>query len=187
MTPPIDNVMVWCNTFVGGRTGFGYNSSGSPGVLKHRRYWSMKNNYYDASASKSDLFPGTGGSGTRVGNWPIIWGVGQSGNVHGGNTDVGPAGFDFEWPGINSLDSGAQTSSYAKFVNRAAWNGSVEGAGLGDYHVQADSPLRFQTTDLILPFDLEGRQRFAGEPAGALTWTDNVQPQPPTNLRVFSE
>ena len=162
---PLDNVIVWHNTFVGGRTGYGYNSDGSD--IKHRRYWSIKNNFFDLNGTKSDIF-GTP-DGNRVGNWPLVWQVGASGNVNGNNEDMGAVGFDFVFSGVKSLDPNAVDSTWAEFTDRKAWNGTVEGAGLGDYTPGPTSPLLAMSNDFVLPYDIEGSARSSGDAAGAIT------------------
>jgi hypothetical protein len=174
----LDNQIVWHNTFVGARTGYGYNWTEN--TLQHRRYWSMVANYYDADACKSDIDTGSAGRhGIRVGNWPVRYGLGSSACVHGGNTEVGPAGYDFEWGGIKDIDAGSQVSTWAQFVDRQAFADAGEAPGLGDYHVQATSPLRFQTVRGVLPFDIAGTRRFSGDPTGAYTWENAAPPQKP--------
>jgi hypothetical protein len=157
---PLDNLIYWHNTFVGGRSQFAYNSSGS--TLKHRRYWSVKANYWDISGIKGDTFTGaTGANGLRVGNWPVSFGVGASDNVNGNVASINAPGFDFDFFGLNSVDTATSNlESYPEFVDRKSYTG-VDGLGQGDYHVEPTSPLTEGNMQWVLPYDLDGDVRDA--------------------------
>lgn len=150
-----DNVLVWYNAFVGQRMQFGYNASGTG--VNHRRFWSVKGNYWDIVGCKTDTF-GTP-SGRRQGNHPLVWGVDCSGNVSGNVDEIAAAGFDFEVLGLSSIDTGtANDPDYPLFTDRQSYDGT-EGPGLGDYNTEEGSPLRGLGIDLLLPYDLQGRTR----------------------------
>jgi hypothetical protein len=157
---PFDNVMFWQNTFVGQRTQFAYNSSGS--VAKSRSYWSVKGNYWDISGFKTDTFTGSGGgSGNRTGNWPVGFGVGASDNVNGNVSTIATPEFNFDFLGLNSIDTeSANLHTYPQFVDPKRYNGT-NGVGFGDYHVTAGSPLEGDKLSWLLPFDLAGEPRDA--------------------------
>ena len=157
---PIDNGIFWHNTSVGGRMQFAYNSSGS--IIKHRRYWSVKGNYWDISGIKGDTFTGaTGGDGARIGNWPVSFGVGATDNVNGNVASINAPEFNFDFFGLNSVDTEADNlESYPQFVNRKSYTGT-NGVGIGDYHVTAGSPLEGDKLSWLLPYDLAGEPRDA--------------------------
>lgn len=165
---PQDNIIHWHNTMVGGRCGHAYNSAGS--TVKHRRYWSVKGLAIDVWGIKSDTFATE--DGARIGNWPVLYGVGASGNIDSANGDVGPgAAFPCEVFGLNSIQpSSAQNSAYLNFVDRQSWDGTSAGSGLGDYHADVGSPMIGLPLDWVLPYDLNGDPRYPGDSAGAYTY-----------------
>jgi hypothetical protein len=156
---PIDNVIWWHNLCVGARMQFAYNSEGA--ILKHRRYWSVRSNYWDISGTKSDTF-GTD-NGARVGNWPVLFGVGSSDNVNGNIESVSSVVFDYEFFGLNSLDNGmANDDDYVEFVDRRSRIGGNAGLGVGNYRLTAGTPLNDSAKlDWQVPYDLDGNLRDA--------------------------
>lgn len=168
---PVENFIIWHNTFVGARCFVGYNDQGS--TIKYRRYWSQVNNYWDRWSNKGDTF-GPGENGNRIGAWTITNNVGSSGNVLAECMNSLPGNFFAEFDGIHCYEPVAQeNSTYAKFVNResATETGGVisAGTGDGDYHLQADSPLIGMPIRLVLPYDIAGTARTLGDAAGAYT------------------
>ena len=175
---PQDNIMVWHNTVLGARCGTAYNSSGS--TVKHRRYWSWKNNFHDSYGIKSDTFNDPGEDGDRTGNWPVLYGVGSSGNIDAETDGTGTDGaFPCEVYGLKSiqLDGDTSTSDYAGFVDRQSFDGASNGSGDGDYNTDEDSPLRDFPIDLLIPYDLQGRERTGNNnDTGALTHEADIDP-----------
>jgi hypothetical protein len=153
---PGDNIIYWHNTRVGGRCGTAYNSAGS--IVKYRRFWSWKNSYDDSYGIKADTF-GTPNA-ARIGNWPVLYGVGHTGNVDAEINGTGTEGsFPNDFPGISCRQqtTGQSTATFP-FVNRASYTGS-NGAGGGDYTLTEASPTT--AIDWLLPYDLAGNARSA--------------------------
>jgi hypothetical protein len=150
----VDNVIVWNNLFVGQRVQVGYDSTGTE--KKHRRYWSIKNNYFDARGHKSDVFDE---KPDPVGNWPVMYQVGCSGNIHGGVSAIAASNFHAYYAGLSSIQLSNQNATWPKFEDPKRWDGASEGGGFGDYHPQSDSPLKGLAIESVLPFDIEGNQR----------------------------
>jgi hypothetical protein len=166
---PVDNLLIWHNTFVGQRCFVGYNDAGT--IIKERRYWSQKANYWDRWANKGDTFAPT--NAARVGAWTVTNRVGASGCVLAQTMISLPGNFFAEYEGIKSYQpTTSSPSTYADFVDLQATTGAtgnVAGAGDGDYHTNVTSPLRGMPDVLLLPYDLDGDARSLGDAAGAYT------------------
>lgn len=159
-----ENTIIWHNLYVGERAGGNYLTSSNI----TRELPSIIGNYWDAYAVKTDTFGDFQPfSGDGRGNWPYVFSVGSDGNVYGNVTAIGPAGFDLEFTGVSSVDTGtSELPSYPAFVGPERWDGITEGAsGGGDYHLMGTSPLIGNPTRLVLPYDIEGTARDAGNNA----------------------
>lgn len=178
---PIKNIMLWYNTLVGQRVNRGYNDNGT--TIRYRQLWSEIGNLYDSAANKSDTF--SPASAQRVGNWPLIYGVGYYGNMNvEAGTPSNPVGltaiFQLEFPGIYSdyipisatnntqatiqppaNSAGMRPVNYQQFVSRRAWDGITPGAGNGDYRLLSGSPAisLIPAGGAVLPADIEGYPR----------------------------
>jgi hypothetical protein len=170
---PCDNLIMWNNTMIGERCFVGYNDSATPSVVKHRRYWSRKNNAWGRSANKGDVF-GTA-DGVRVGGWPCTFGPNCSGEYHSQNTQSLPGNFYMEFPGIKTWQP--NTSTYGT-VAQMGFKGAAcivenplgtftSGAGNGDYTPAVSSPMNSQTLELLIPWDIDGNPRSTYDAAGA--------------------
>jgi hypothetical protein len=158
---PVDNVLVWHNTFAGERSNLVYNDSGT--AARRRRNWSVRYNVFANLNMKTETF-GTP-SGARVGNWGPSYGAGFAGNhLYTGATTV------FFEPDYDGLFSQSNTGQGATaYVNNAAY-GEGTAAGNGDYHPTASSSgLRNQVPAgwQVLPYDLDGLAR-SNTGAGAI-------------------
>ena len=136
-TNEIDNVIVWQNTLAGQRMNCGYNDVGTNSYL--RLNWSVKQNVMSKHACKSDLFDHLpeGKDGHRVGNWPVLFGVGSVGNIYAETSGLPAAGsFLSEFVGLSSFQPAGTTPSgnWLQFVNPACFDGVNVGKGGGDYH-----------------------------------------------------
>lgn len=166
----LNNYLIWNNTLVGERQNGPYNETGTTEL--DRWYFASKNNCMDSMAIKTDTF-GTA-SGNRIGNWPSVWGVGNSGNFFGPVTNVAnfPHWFAGGQPGVNSVEVDSALgfpSSYLGFKSRQAQSAASanDGAGSGDYRFVSSSPLVLFKTEWLLPVDLEGNNRGLLDPPGA--------------------
>ena len=165
-TDPTDNIIFWNNTLAGQRNNFAYNDINAE--APRRRNWSVKNNIFYDDNIKSDTFSGTGGpNAARVENWPQLYGVGWSGNLM---LDSGN-GFNHEFNGLGTLFhdwAGSNQGAYVQFANYAgAIVGTSDGAGNGDYHLQAASPAIGLQRDWLMPYDISGTARGSTSAAGA--------------------
>ena len=83
----IDNVVLHCNTIVGSRSNLAYQDTGSVRVEKAL---TQRFCVHQSRNTKSDVF---GTNGNLVGNWPVIYQVGCSGNTAlEGSADGSPPG-----------------------------------------------------------------------------------------------
>lgn len=155
-----DNFIIWHNLFIAGRMFVAYTATGT--TIKNRRYWSIKNNYWDRWSNKVDTWTADdGGSGNRVGAWPVVNNVGSRGNQIAQNMHA-LGSFHAEFAGIDChqpLPGNSETVAYPQFVNRQSADETNPGAGDGDYHLQDGSPLIGFGVDLVLPYDIEGTPR----------------------------
>lgn len=159
-----NNFIIWHNLFLGSRAFVAYNTDGA--VSKNRRYWSIKNSYWDRWATKVDTFAPE--NGNRIGAWPVANNVGSRGNQLAQNMISVPGNFYAEFAGIDCHQppvSSNETMGYPQFVNRQSADEFNAGAGDGDYHLQNGSPLIGFGVDLVLPFDIEGTARSDGNNA----------------------
>ncbi len=180
---PVNNVMLWHNTLVGGRINRAYNDENGA-TIRVRQGWQEIGNIYDQEAIKSDTFNAPPNAG-RVGNWMELYGTSRYGMY-----SVEPTGFtiasgqfkqecfdglDSKVPAItcgstNPPTSGVQAVNVVKYNTRAAYDGSVAGSGGGDYTLQNTSPALGLITagHAVLAFDIAGNARNnAGGSAGA--------------------
>ena len=170
---PVDNVIIWHNTFMGVRENGPYNSSGS--TVKFRRYWSIKNNIYYDWNTKNDDFTGDL-NGLRIGSWPCLYGVGMSGNVLGDSGNH----FNCDFSGLSTINTDWGTGStaplYFQFVNYLASNEDVAGAGGGDYRLQTGSPAYRLQRDWVLPYGLGGKSRSGNSDSAGASAEGGVRP-----------
>lgn len=161
---PIDNVIHWHNALIGGRCGHDYCSHAS--TVKQREFHSVVGLVIDSWGMKTDNFVGAE-NGNNTGNWGCDYGVGWSGNADLQTTGTGTNSFPNEVYGLNAFEASSNTPSYPQFVNRAAFDGTNNGAGDGNYRYQSNSPL-FNMVSMVqvLPWDIEGRPRSLIDPPG---------------------
>ncbi|MGH3260945.1 MAG: hypothetical protein ACRDNS_03010, partial [Trebonia sp.] len=179
---PVNNVIFWHNTIVGGRANIGYNEvdTASGGGLAIRWHWSVKNNLFDLGCIKADTFAGAGyaADGAKIGNWSFDWGCGCSGNINGEYTGFSASGsFCFEFIGLKSDQpptSGSppgcatRADTYPDYTDRESYTGSGgAGAGGGVYTISTSSaPEVGLPRDFVLLYDLAGASR-ASDASGA--------------------
>lgn len=158
------NMMYWHNVLLGHRDLYGYNWSGTGAF--YRYLWSSYNNVGDAHNSKDDTTAAP--DATRVGNWPIMWGVNHRGDNWLQTTGTGVSGVGPYFPGIYAWDGPSSTTNYPAWVNRQAYDGVNVMPGNGNYRLQTKSPLITRVpTRWVIPFDIEGVYRGLSDPPGA--------------------
>jgi hypothetical protein len=168
---PVNNVMNYANTYVGGRLNRSYNETGD--TTAFRQTWAEVGNIFDYQAIKSDTFASAQSGGT-VGNWSPEFGVGNRETLYietSYSTDSGD--FCNEFWGVNvygtTITEGTSqsptcvaTNSYTfpAYKSRQAYNGST-GSGGGDYDLLSSSPAInfFPSGTNVLPYDLAGQLR----------------------------
>lgn len=173
-----DNVILWHNTATGQRVNLAYCDTTT--ATPSRALWSMRGNVFEDGNIKTDTF--TTANGARIGNWPAVWGVGSSGNVWAENFSAGASGsFVPEFVGLNSylptltagtpISSGTNAVTWIRFVDRQSYvgTGGAAAAGFGTYRLHSDSPVVHRESDWVIPFDITGNARGAGDPPGALS------------------
>lgn len=171
------NLIVWHNSWIGARTFYGYNNSGT--AASYRYQWSTVGNIWDDYNTKSDTQDSP--NGNRIGNWPIMFGVGYRGNIDLATTSVGaPTAFEnvdastpnFGFSGIGCVEAygvfgATQSTNWPAFTARLAFDGVNNScAGGGDYRPKSSSPLSGIPGAGVLPFDIEGNPRGANDPPG---------------------
>jgi hypothetical protein len=139
-------------------------------------------------ACKADLFdhPPEGKDGHRVGNWPVLFGVGSVGNIYAETSGVTASGsFLSEFVGLSSFQPAGTTPSgnWLQFENPGCFDGVNLGSGAGDYHLRATSPAFNLGRELLLPYDIDGRIRTPNDPPGAYSVVQ--RPAPPNALRFL--
>ena len=168
---PVNNVMNFMNTYVGGRLNRSYNETGDTPAF--RQAWAEVGDIFDFQAIKSDTFA-SGLSGGQVGNWSATYGTGNRETLYmetAYSTDSGT--FCNEFWGVNvygtAITEGTTqsptcvaTNSYTfpAYVSRQAYNGSA-GTGGGNYHLNSNSPAVnfFPAGTCVLPYDISGQIR----------------------------
>ena len=117
-------------------------------------------------------------NGGRIGNWPLMFGCGCSGNVLAETTGIGaPGSFMPNMTGLKSISatitgqppasSPTNATTYLAFVDRKAYDGSSPGAGNGDYRIRSTSPAWGTVFDSLLLYDFAGIARRDKDSAGA--------------------
>lgn len=178
---PVRNILLWHNTTTGQRINRGYNDSGTTFYL--RNLWQEVGNLYESAALKADTFSPF--SVNRVGNWALLYGVGNFGNmdVEAGTASnpVGTPGlWQPEFPGLFSdwipiaASSNVQSTqqapansaamrpvNYVQYTLRRSWDGVTAGAGGGDYQLLSGSPAisLIPSGRAVLPVDIDGYPR----------------------------
>jgi hypothetical protein len=168
---------IWHNTWMGERHFFCYNDTGTAPV------WYQGVEYNGNIAWEYNIKDNNhGGPGAanpaRIGNWSVLYGVGQSGNL---NADVGVGDqFTNRWGGINVRhDVWGTNTAFFDFLDfqATATEGGTGAAGLGDYRLGASSPARNLLHVYKTPYDLDGNPRGLPDAAGAYsTFSGNTPP-----------
>lgn len=152
--------------------GYGYNQSGTNRV--NREFVLHRNSIVQNLGYKTDTFTGDGpADSARVGNWPLMWGLGHRGNIHyscnvnGGSAPEFPPYF-YGLTSYHPLDVFTNSVQWIRWRDpRSQGDASVE--GLGDFRLQTDSPAWDQfreERDQSLPYDLDGIPRGSLDPPG---------------------
>lgn len=163
------NAKLWHNTFMGERHIICYNASGTDPVwylgveMVGNICWeyNIKDNNHGGPGSASPA---------RIGNWSVLYGVGQSGNL---NADSGTGDqFTNRWGGINVRhDIWGTDYTFFDFLDYQATveTGDPDAAGLGNYRLGPASPARDLLYLYKTPFDVDGNARGLPDSAGAYT------------------
>ncbi len=171
-TTPVNNVMLWHNTVVGGRVNRCYNDNGT--VVRLRNLWSEAGEVRDQEAIKADTFAPA--NAARIGNWSCLYGVGRRKVLNTELTGLAASGsFQMEFGGLGSYNpaitgsqppaSGTNAAGFPQFVARASYDGASAGAGNGDYRLMSNSPA-VRMGGGVLPYDLNGVARRAMNGSG---------------------
>lgn len=170
----ITNAFIAHNTAVGRKDFTGYNDTGTN--VAWRIGWTIVNEYRDDYNNKSYDHGTTVGGGAdtnRVGTESLKHGVGYSGWIP---AEVGGIGAPMSFLpnpfyGLNVIiPTATNTPAWAGFKTRRSFDGSASsGAGYGDYSLSTNSPLIGLPLRWVLPYDIAGSNRFAGDTVGAFT------------------
>ncbi|MDP2593128.1 MAG: peptidoglycan-binding protein [bacterium] len=170
-TATTSNVVVWHNTFTGDRHQWGYNDEGTKSTAKLN--WGEKFNIFTEKGQKTDTY-GLEPNGVRVGNWPLVNGVGYIGNKSLTSS------FECDFCGL--FAQWGPTGSYltSGFTNDKSKNtGSNDGDG--DYTLTAtsnsiDSATTTSSFYQLLPYDFLGNPIYGSPDSGAYEY------QPPYTM-----
>lgn len=163
-----DNVIIWNNVVVGNRLNLAYNSTGSHSPTRFD--WSIKNNISDDNNTKDDTFVGEGGAnGLRTGNWPVLYGVANEGNMFidlSGSAAAGSYGARFV--GINCFWPNAITynPNIYNFAAPKYYSGVAETSGFGNYHYTSGGLAVGFGRTTVLSHDLDGYSRLNQDAIG---------------------
>lgn len=159
-------VLVWNNTMVGNRINYNYNENQA--MCVSRSHWSLVGNLLDDYNIKTDIYPGYGANGIRVGNWNSVYGVLADQNVDGEIPNVSAAGLVPDFGGFNWSTPSPTDYTYFKYVLQAAYTNATPGTGNGNYRLQSQSPvIGLGHRTWMLSFDMEGNNRGLLDPPGA--------------------
>jgi len=186
------NSIYWHNTVVGAKVNRLYNDTGS--LPRIRFLCTDINNVEDNENIKTDTFDGGAGDGPdggRIGNWSVLDGVANVGNIFAETAGIGAYGnFVREFIGLNSYQGNSSSLSLIGFVRRGTCDGVTNqtGSGNGDYHPTSSASPLVQNGNIpwILPYDLDGNPRTSTQNAiGAYTFTSSQAPVITTNTYLF--
>ena len=140
--------------FNNGRSNLFYDETA--GTARTHRLMAVKGNIQVSVNNKGDVFIL---DGTRIGNWPYLFGVGVAQDFH--QFDAAAPNFRQEFIGLGSLVGTSQTTPILpQFTSPAhTTTGPTAGAGGGTYALQAGSPAKGMVTGGLLAFDLSGAAR----------------------------
>ena len=174
----LTHVLLDNNTVTGygsdGRMNLGYDETAGL-VRRTHKFFRLRNTIGSNIYYKSDVFLGTNGNGTpdpveapnRIGSWSFGYQVGSRNNwtqfVNPGTNTVGTSeGLIYGGRNV-SLGTSMTVRNDPLFVNYQGRT-AVNGAGNGDYNLQAGSPCIGRATafDEVFPFDLAGVARTRG-------------------------
>lgn len=178
------NYIIWNNTLVGNRCFVGYNDAGT--VFYSREFFDMENNYWGRWATKQDeVVPG---NPNRTGGWSIQNSVKRRGDYAAQAYFSLPGNFYAEMNGVESWEPDEESEGFSGEAKFVSYKGALEsgdndvlaGAGGGDYHIAAGSPLIGLTSHYTIPFAQDGKPRTPGNnAAGAFVFSS------PTNLEAW--
>ena len=171
------NAIIWCNLMTGAGWNMAYNETGSSPYW--RFLWSIRGNYFADwnTAGDATLTPNAG----RIGNQPIVYGVGLSDNVFAeiGGVGVHPGTFLPEFTGLNSIPDvrtltlGGQhgvvlvkTNYYPRFTLDQGYQGTDQPLGTnggGNYRLLSHSPLWQLKWTAPLNYDLDAHTTGASD------------------------
>jgi hypothetical protein len=175
------NAKLWHNTFMGERHFICYNDNGTQPV------WYLGVEMVGNICWEYNIKDNNHGTGNpaRIGNWSVLYGVGQSGNL---NADSGTGDqFTNRWGGINVRhDVWGTNYAFFNFLDYQATveTGDPDAAGLGNYRLGPTSPARDLLFTFKTPYDLDGNARGLPDAAGAYTTFSGPPPAAPMNLNA---
>jgi hypothetical protein len=162
------HALVFHNTVAGffnhGRSNMFYDDTVA--TARTHRLLASKGNIHVSVNNKGDVFRA---DGTRIGNWPYLYGVGCAGELV--QFDAADPAFRQDFAGLGAVIGTSTTTAVSpQFTTPAHTVNGVAGAGGGTYTVGPVSPARQLLADAVLRFDLAGAARAPTQAtAGAYT------------------
>ncbi len=158
---PVDafnDMIMWGNTFLGERCNIAYNDFNLNGIGPGPRLLhSIIGNIFCDFDNVSDISPHSGDpDGTRYGNHGMRMGAWNWGNICRG---TGAATHHPEAGVNNYFTERTDPMLDLKFVNDQSGRVGVTGVGLGDYHLESDSPALTTAWKRVTKYDFEGNER----------------------------
>lgn len=164
-TLAVTNVMVWHNTFEGGRIADLF-SSGTETIFNPRWLGSMYGNVWAYPGQKSDI--NSPEDADRMGEWPTLWMVQSAGNFYIRSYVANTlTSFRPEFAGLYTYEAGiTNVINYPRWLDRQAATQVTTTPGNGDYRNFSDSPMIYCNFPTVLPFTIQGVPRGDIDPPG---------------------
>jgi hypothetical protein len=160
----VSGVLIWYNTFVGGRSNLAYNGLAGGTPPYPRKCWSIKNNFFAEQYQEGDWFVENAG---YTGGLAVGYNVGSSSNhIRTAEPDRSMGEFP---TGLYGIYGSAVTPLEAEFVDDLSADGGDTGGG--DYHLTASSPGATIVPTPLLPYDIGGATRHSAGATGAWEYT----------------
>jgi hypothetical protein len=161
------NILMWNNSWEGQR--FNHENDWVTPNNQFAINWNMKNNIWSARGDhRADI---RAANGAITGWWTVGYSIGWRNNWSEGISSSGDEDFFGFSSSTATNNTGIDTAHpmFAGYQNQQSHDGGVQTNGYGDYHLVADAPayLMLRNTELLIPWDINGKPRTGNDPPGA--------------------
>lgn len=158
--------------FRGVRNQWFYNLIGTASTA--RNYCGSINSIFDVQGEATDI--STTANANRIGDWPVRWRVGSSGNMDLMLTNM-PTHDNPEFRGLNSYrpaNSHFTQDAFMGFIDDQAYVGGGGASGNGDYALRSDSRMNdvAYKRRVVMPYDQRRNARGGWSPPGPYSSAD---------------